>query len=193
MKIMSRDFTVREKILLLVLAILILVAGYYLAVDQPVRTSIQEAKYQQEELNVELQLLQAKAAKYMKMQNELNAVGSLGVVGVMGSYNNAKAELNELNQILADAISYDISFEDVTRDGNLIRRGFHLTFTAESYGKAAYMLRSLCSGEWRCLVSDVRFVSDGDHLAEGNVNVGVTASFYETMEGGIADSGLPEA
>lgn len=193
MKIMSRDFTVREKILLLVLVILILAAGYYLAVDQPVRTSIQEAKYQQEELNIELQLLKTKAAKYMKMQNELNAVGSLGEVGVMGSYNNAKAELNELNQILADAISYDISFEDVTREGNLIRRGFHLTFTTESYEKAAYMLRSLCTGEWRCLVSDVRFVSDGDHLQEGNVNVGVTASFYETMEGGIADSGLPEA
>lgn len=193
MKLMSRDFTVREKVLLLVLVILMLTAGYYLAVDQPVRNSIQESKYQQEELNIELQILQAKAAKYAKMQNELEAVSCLGEIGLMGSYNNAKAELNELNQILAKAISYDISFEDVTREGNLIRRGFHLTFTADSYEKAANMLRELCMGEWRCLVSDVRFVAAGDHLEKGNINVGVTACFYETMEDGIADSGLPEA
>ena len=31
----------------------------------------------------------------------------------------------------------------------------------------------------------------GDDLNTGSVNVGVTATFYETMQGGKADSGLP--
>ena len=61
MKIMSRDFTTREKIMLLVLTLILLAAGYYAVIDQPIRTAINEAKSQQDELNTELMLLQTKA------------------------------------------------------------------------------------------------------------------------------------
>ena len=42
MKIMSRDFTTREKIMLLVLTLILLAAGYYAVIDQPIRTAISE-------------------------------------------------------------------------------------------------------------------------------------------------------
>lgn len=145
MKIMSRDFTTREKIMLLVLTLILLAAGYYAVIDQPIRTAINEAKSQQD----------------------------------------------ELNQLLQDANTYDISFSDVTRDGDLIRRSFSLTFSASDYDKAADLVNRLCTGEWRCIVSDLRYVAAGDDLNTGSVNVGVTATFYETMQGGKADSGLP--
>ena len=81
MKIMSRDFTVREKIMLLVLTLILLAVGYYLVVDQPIRTAINEAKSQQEELSTEMMLLQTKAASLSRMQSELDSIeqgGSLG-------------------------------------------------------------------------------------------------------------------
>lgn len=191
MKIMSRDFTTREKALLLVLTLILICAGYYLVVDQPVRSAINEAKSQQDELNTELMLLQTKATSLSRMQSELDSIEEDGTLGKMGSYNNSKAELDELNQILQDANTYDISFSDVTRDGNLIRRAFSLTFSASNYNKAQDLVNQLCTGEWRCLVSDIRVAADGEDLETGAVNVGVTATFYETMEGGKADSGLP--
>lgn len=191
MKIMSRDFTMREKIMLLVLTLILLAAGYYVVVDQPIRTAINEAKSQQDELNTELMLLQTKAASLSRMQSELDSIEQDGGLGKMGSYNNSKAELDELNQILKDANTYDISFSDVTRDGDLIRRSFSLTFSASNYDKAAELVKSLCSGEWRCIVSDINVAGEGDDLNVGSVNVGVTATFYETMQGGKADSGLP--
>ena len=191
MKIMSRDFTVREKIMLLVLTLILLAVGYYLVVDQPIRTAINEAKSQQEELSTEMMLLQTKAASLSRMQSELDSIEQGGSLGKMGSYNNSKAELDELNQLLQDANTYDISFSDVTRDGDLIRRSFSLTFSASDYNKAADLVNSLCTGEWRCIVSDLRFVAGDDNLETGSVNVGVTATFYETMQGGKADSGLP--
>lgn len=191
MKIMSRDFTVREKIMLLVLTLLLLFLGYYLVIDQPIRTAINEAKSQQEELSTEMMLLQTKAASLSRMQSELDSIEQGGSLGKMGSYNNSKAELEELNQILQDANTYDISFSDVTREGDLIRRSFSLTFSALNYNKAEELVNRLCSGEWRCIVSDLRYVSDGDDLSEGSVNVGLLATFYETMQGGKADSGLP--
>lgn len=191
MKIMSRDFTVREKIMLLVLTLILLAVGYYLVVDQPIRTAINEAKSQQEELSTEMMLLQTKAASLSRMQSELDSIEQGGSLGKMGSYNNSKAELDELNQLLQDANTYDISFSDVTRDGELIRRSFSLTFSASDYNKAADLVNSLCTGEWRCIVSDLRFVAGDDNLETGSVNVGITATFYETMQGGKADSGLP--
>ena len=66
MKIMSRDFTTREKALLLVLTLILICAGYYLVVDQPVRSAINEAKSQQDELNTELMLLQTKASIFIQ-------------------------------------------------------------------------------------------------------------------------------
>lgn len=74
MKIMSRDFTVREKIMLLVLTLILLAVGYYLVVDQPIRTAINEAKSQQEELSTEMMLLQTKAASLSRMQSELDSI-----------------------------------------------------------------------------------------------------------------------
>ena len=96
MKIMSRDFTVREKIMLLVLTLILLAVGYYLVVDQPIRTAINEAKSQQEELSTEMMLLQTKAASLSRMQSELDSIEQGGSLGKMGSYNNSKAELDEL-------------------------------------------------------------------------------------------------
>ena len=51
MKLMSRDFTRKEKVLLLILTMILLGAVYYLAVDQPVRSAISEAVSEQENLN----------------------------------------------------------------------------------------------------------------------------------------------
>lgn len=191
MKIMSRDFTTKEKVLLLILAAILILAGYYLFVDQPVRSALDSAKSQQEELNTELLVLQSRAASLSSMQSELDDIEKSGKLGKMGSYNNSKAELDELNDILKETKAYDINFNDVTRDGDLIRRSFSLTYTAPDYDKAADIITQLCEGEWRCLISDLQFIADKDNLEEGDVKVGVTATFYETMEGGTPDSGLP--
>ena len=111
--------------------------------------------------------------------------------GQMGSYNNAKAELDELNQVLQDTDAYDVSFSNVTRDGDLIRRTFSLTFSAADYSKAEDLIKRLCEGQWRCLVSNINIVAQEGDFSQGAVNVGLSATFYETMVGGTADSGLP--
>ena len=88
MKIMSRDFTTREKIMLLVLTLILLAAGYYAVIDQPIRTAINEAKSQQDELNTELMLLQTKAASLTHRQNELDSIEQSGRLGKMGKRQN---------------------------------------------------------------------------------------------------------
>ena len=191
MKLMSRDFTTKEKILLILLTVILLGAVYYLAVDQPVRNALAEAADAQENLTTELMVLQQKTAVLSKMQKELNTIQNHEGYGEMGSYNHSKAELDELNQLLQDADSYDISFSNVTRNGDLIRRNFSLTFSTSDYEKAEELIQRLCKGSWRCLISGINIVSQEDSLEQGGVNVGLSATFYETMTGGTPDSGLP--
>ena len=78
MKLMSRDFTRKEKVLLLILTMILLGAVYYLAVDQPVRSAISEAVSEQENLNTQLLVLQQKAASLSRMQNELDIIEGNG-------------------------------------------------------------------------------------------------------------------
>ncbi len=191
MKVMSRDFTLKEKILLILLSLILIGVLYYLAVDRPVREALSEAQSQQETLNIELTALQQKIMILSRMQQELDAIQSDSSFGKMGSYNNAQAELDELNQLLRDADTYDVSFSNVTRDGDLIRRTFNLTFSASSYSKAVELLERLCNGELRCLISGISIVSQEDDFSQDGVNVGLSATFYETMVGGTPDSGLP--
>ena len=54
MKLMSRDFTLKEKIILLVLALVLLGTLYYFGVDQPVRRAINNTVSEREMLNTEL-------------------------------------------------------------------------------------------------------------------------------------------
>ena len=192
MKLMSRDFTLKEKIVLLVLALVLLGAFYYFCVDQPVRHAISNTVSEREELTTELAGLNQTVATLKRMQTELDTLEGNTVYGKMGSYNNSKAELDELNTILKAAQSYDISFNDVTREDNLIRRSFSLTFTVSDYDEAQEMVTKLCQGEWRCIVSDISFASPDSDLSQGSVSVGLDATFYETMVDGTADSGLPD-
>lgn len=192
MKIMSRDFTLKEKIVLILLAVVLLGTLYYFVVDQPVRRAIAETTNEREDLQIQLSALQIKMATLNKMKSELTTLTGDAAFGEMGSYNNSAAELNELNQLLQDTTGYDISFDSVTRDGDLVRRTFSLTFTASDYDKAEDLITKLCEGEWRCLVSEITFNSPDSDLSKGAVNVGLKATFYETMADGTADSGLPE-
>ena len=191
MKIMSRDFTLKEKIMLLILALVLLGTLYYFAVDQPVRRAIDNTVSERENLEIELTALQLKMATLNRMKSELSTLTGDTSYGEMGSYNNSEAELNELNQLLQDTTSYDISFDSVTREGDLVRRTFSLTFTASDYDKAEDLITKLCEGEWRCLVSEISFNSPDSDLSQGIVDVGLKATFYETMADGTADSGLP--
>ncbi len=59
MKILSRDFTLVEKILLTILGVILVVLVYYRFVDQPVRTAINTAVSERETLQSELDVVNA--------------------------------------------------------------------------------------------------------------------------------------
>ena len=84
---MSREFTTREKILLLVLCVLLLGIVYYEFIIKYVDETIKQ--YNTEDMETELLIEQAKAQSIMDMESEMkNTKAKTG--SVVASYNNIK-------------------------------------------------------------------------------------------------------
>lgn len=187
MKIMSRDFTTAEKILLVVLALILLGLAYYYFVDVPVRQAIVSSNAEIDTLQTEINVAQARLSYLQGIQTSLDELESQGNLGWMGSYNNSNVEVKFLNDVLANTLRYSINFANVVRSGDQIRRNFTLNFATNDYAEAQEVLTRLLEGENRCLVGDMSCTINTD----GTVNLTATATFYETMVGGVADAGLP--
>ena len=189
MKYMSRDFTLAEKILLVVLGLVLVGLVYYRFVDQPVREAIASSEADTEMYQMQIDALQGRLAKLSGIRDKLDELetNARGRLSYMASYNNSKQEIDFLNMILADTLQYSISFSDVTRRGDQIRRDFTLQYQIQGYDAAQDIMLKLCNGELRCMVGDIRCTIAQD----GIVTINETATFYETMAGGVPDAGLP--
>lgn len=188
MKVMSREFTRSEKILIVVLAVVLFGLLYYKFVFLTTDSVVQSLKAEADSTQSELDIANAKLAKLEKMEEELDSMKYSRDTSRMESYNNSKRETAFLNRVLSDVPDYSISFEEVTRDKDQIRRSFSLQFVTNTYGEAVDVVSDLSYGEYRCLVDDINYT-----LAESNkIYINLTATFFETMVGGTPDSALPK-
>ena len=199
MKLMSRNFSTKEKILIGVLAVMLLGLLYYRLVYANVSAAISSANSEAAELQSELDIAQLKVAKINKMESDMD---ELRVGAKMGSYNNSKPETIFLHNVLSGTPDYSVSFDEITRDGDQIRRNFTLQYKAASYTDAQNIMKKLTSGEYRCLIGDVQcsqgvrssmFDYRNNYYYADYMTVSATATFFETMVGGVEDAGLPPA
>ena len=190
MKIMTRDFNTKEKVLLLLLAIILIILAYYWFIETPVSEGLEKAEGQKQALKVELEAVNTRVAKLQKMQNEIDGITKDGLLRQMPSYNNSKNVNKLLNDVLGD-MGYSITFSNVTQSGDQIRRNISLHFIAPDYKTVRTVLSKLSNGEYRCLLGDIHCSSKEGAIAEDEVTVSATLTFFETMVGGTPDAGLP--
>lgn len=187
MKVLSRDFTRAEKILIVALILVLLAIAYYQFIDRGVRESLANAESEAQMLQTQLDATEKRLLELRTTKGELDKLKEEGKLSWMPSYNGSKEEIAFLNGILADTLQYEVSFSDVTREGSQIRRAFTLQYKTLDYAAAQEIMDRLCSGKNRCLVGDVKCTIDED----GIVTVNESATFYETMAGATPDAGLP--
>ena len=190
---MSRSFTKREKILLLVMAVLLLGLVYYQFVIKETADAIE--RYDVSALESEMLIEQAKAQSKAQMLAEIEK-GTADVNGVVASYNNIKNEIRELNDILSGTSGYNISFEQAVRSGDTARRDITITYETSNYNKARSVMKSLKNCKYRCMIKDVSFTSQSQGASGlrsgGKVSVSLKVTFYETMVDADTTLGLKE-
>ena len=119
---MNRAFTTREKVLLVILAVLII--GYFKLLLEPINTSIENYRNmtasEQDEILVNTALLQKKK----QMETELEELFASGDPTPISVYDNSGNLLVELHRILDRSLDYSLNFSgvstmDVPRPGPL--------------------------------------------------------------------------
>ncbi len=191
MKILTKDFSTNEKILIAVLLAVILSAAYYLFVYRTVDENINALVSDRQALESQLQIVTEQVERLEAMSQQL---GNDTVRSYMPSYNSSKKELDFLNSTLSGTDDYMVNFTTLTRNGDQINRGFKLQFTAKNFAQAENIFKTLEDSEIRCLIGDyiINPIEDDEHLLDGQVQVVLNGSFYETMYDGVADKELPE-
>ena len=193
MKVLSRDFTTKEKILLVILAVILVGLTYYQFFDQPVRKATDEAIAEKANLETELVTLEARLANLKRMQAELDSMEGMENVRIMPSYNAIKQIHSLLNDVLG-SLGYSITFNNATRSGDQVRQRITMSFRCPDLDTAVRVLTDLQNGEFRCLIEDLSVsMSTNTNNTNNNdrVSVSTTITFYETMVGGTLDPGIP--
>ena len=188
MRILSRDFTIWEKIVLLILVLALMGISYYEFIDQPVRQGIEEAHKQRDALKIDLDHINVLISDYRDHEDELKREKELRKP--MPSYNCSAEELNILNDILS-MYPYSFTFDKITLERNQIRRGFTFSFTVPTFDAAAQIFTRLSDSPIRCLIG--RIECSGINIEEDNViNVKADGAFYETRVDALVDAVLEE-
>ena len=142
---LMRSFTRREKILLLVLVLIMLVGAYVLLIQNPVNASLEKLRTEKEELELQQEVAELQRAKYHAMQAELEEIFAMpkSQLTVMPLYDNKKALLRQLNDILGDLEEYNLAFSDVAFNEKVASRSVQFTFVAPSYEEACDIIDQL--------------------------------------------------
>ncbi len=190
---LNRAFTTKEKILILVAAVLALGLFYYNFVYKFFQN--QMALYDTATIEDQLMVEQSKSSKIAQMKQIIEE--SAGKVkGDLSVYNNQSAEIIEMGKIFdEDADNVSISWSDPVMTGTIIRRGVNITFHCSSYENFKNVLKKMSEMKYRCLIGNVT-VSDnaskeGLGIQQSNdLNASISVTFFETSEGATSLAGV---
>ena len=188
MSALSRSFSRREKALLFLLAMIIVIAAYYFMVHLPCTEAINEAKSQQEQISAENEALQAKAAKKDKMQAELDELMKDPALQEVPKYDNLGAVTGYLDSVMIGTISYDIKCGDVKYDdkAGVYRRPVTVKCNLSGYREAEKVIENIKSCPFLSQISNVTvapYTRKGyqklTNIEDGEVNLTFSMNFYE--------------
>ena len=189
---LSKQFTRREKVLLIILALLLLFAVYFLAVHRPVTEALDRIQAESETVSADLMVLEAKQQHMEQMQKELDEILAQPNVAEIPTYDNLQQVMNFLNTVLHSANEYSLSFQSLQQqeDNSILRRAMQMTFVTLSYKEARDMISQLQNCPYRCQLSDFSIApatADGQSrdtvaaLLDGPVQVTLTVTFFEKL------------
>ena len=178
---MTRAFTTREKVLLVVLALMIIAIAYFKFILEPINDSVAQyqtdADIEQDEITQDTVTL----TRMRAMQKELDELKASGNNKPLPAYDNADALLVELNTTLSRARSYSLNFGSTyTLESNtyIVCRPLTLVFKADDYSTARSILDTLHESDNINQISDL---SINFNNSDSSVDVTLSISYYELV------------
>lgn len=181
---MNRAFTNREKILMVILAVILLGCVYYLAVYSPSVQAKESADAQVSQLESDIAIQQAMQTQKDSMQSELKELKAQGMKKKTTlEYDSSAKIMSALNAVLSSTKSYQLSFDNPTQseDGAAMRHTASVSFTAGSYSEARNIIKRLSDFSYSSLVTDFSIVEPSKDSSTKEVSGSATIVFYESL------------
>ncbi len=173
---MRRKLTAREGMLLGVLAVMLVVSGYYMLFYMPMTQERDRCLGETEICRTEIEAAQVRLEEKRRMERELEELFSGEVPPLsIADYDNLKPIMFELNTILAATQDYTLSFSTVDDSQSIVRRSIALSFTTDDYDGAKKVLQQLHDSAYRCMLDSVSL----DLEEDGEVSVSGTIVYFE--------------
>ena len=166
---MNRELTRREKTLLLVLIVVVLVAGYCKLILIPINDQISSYRLNMEAEQTELDANQGKMAQMQKMQKAIEEIKAAGEKRTIPQYDNSGKLMIELHEIMSDTLDYslDCSAGTVQQDYIMLR--------------PIVIVDRLCSSENISQISDMNMNTYTEGRNSGTVETTLVITYFEIM------------
>lgn len=171
-----RKLSIRERVLLILLAVVAAVSGYVLLFSMPMSQRTEELNTritQGEELTAQLE---EKLTQKRQMEQAISQLSDQeNAPPAMPEYDNLQAVMVELNAILSNCQEYSLSFQEEPAEDHVVCRRVTIPFICAGYGEAREILQELHDSPLRGLLESVQFSQQED----GTVRLTAVMSFFE--------------
>ncbi len=178
---LSREFTKREKILLLILALILLAEVYYLLVHQKVERDLAEARARTEIATASYEIESVKAAKKQEMLEKIQEATKDGSAQPLPDYDNGTNVVAYMNGVMESVEEYNLVFNNVDFRDYVAVRSINMSFSCQGYSAVKNIVTQLEDGPYYCEVTGLSISAANEILdmEDEMVSVQMTAVFYE--------------
>ena len=154
---LTYTFTSREKALILVFAVVLVLIAWYWFVFQGTTNQITAIDGDIANVQSQIEIDQARATQLGNMKKVVEQREAEGAKKtVMPTYDNLQPLMAQLNGTMGAADTFTLTFDQLNRDNaDYITRGVRIDYTCGSYKDAEAIVSALSAGNYPCSVDSV--------------------------------------
>lgn len=177
---MNRELTKREKVLLLIFAVLLIAVGYYKLLLEPINNQIESYRSLTQEEQMQMDTAQLQAVRMQQMETEIAQAKAAGIERTIPDYDNSAVLLPQLYQIMDSTIEYAMDFDEITFEGNIAARPVQIEFETANYQKARRVIDKLCTTGYAMQIEDMT-IQEARTTDKRSVHTYLSITFFEAV------------
>lgn len=177
---MTRRFTLREKILLGLLIVILLVGLYFFLVHYPIQNRMNEIAQEREEVQARLDIAEIRKGIYDRMQAELKSIFELppDEITYMPKHDNLNVLIERFDAIFK-GIEVRFNYGTPQTSNGIVSRAIGFSFSVADFDTAKKVLKELTGTGYRCLMSNITLSPGSGDIQSSELSISGTITFYE--------------
>ena len=164
---MNRELTLREKVLLLILIVLVMVLGYFKLLYEPVSDRIARCREDTAQEQLALEQNAVRLAQMEKMEQALADIRAAGGSKAIPHFNNSTGE-------------YSLDFGDgTTQQGYIVLRPVSMTYRTSTYEQSRAIIDRLSASDNINRISDLSIRRDERSGGGQGYQTVLTVTYFE--------------